>query len=139
MNAPVIAVAKVEAYAVPENARLSTLPCHFGMHMLTVEGRIYELMGRLCSSYDGGIWKFYELSNRGFYMTPPDGPYVIHVEGNGCLRRMSADAAGITACLFAFSLMSFEYADEMFANHYHWLRDFAMTHPEARAIFAAID
>jgi Antirestriction protein len=139
MNASATAIAKVEAYPVPEIARLSTLPSHFGMHMLTVEGRIYDLMGAFCSSYDGGMWKFFELSNGGFYMSPPEETYVVHVEGNGYRGSMSADAAGITVCLFAFSLMSFEYTNEVFATHYHLLRDFAMGHLEARAIFAAID
>ena len=53
---------------------------------------------------------------------------------------MTADAAGITVCLFAFSHLSFEYLQtEVFARHFHWLRDFALGHAEARQIFAAID
>ena len=138
MNASATTVAKVESFPVPDNARLGTLPRHFGIHMLTVEGRIYDLLSQFCSSYDGGFWKFHELSNGGFYMSPPEGDsYVLNVEGNGYLGRMSSDAAGITVCLFAFSLMSSEYTNEVFANHYHWLREFALNHPEARAIFRA--
>jgi hypothetical protein len=54
--------------------------------------------------------------------------------------EMSADAAGITVCLFACSLLSFEYrGTEVFARHFHGLREFALEHPESTQIFAAID
>jgi Antirestriction protein len=52
---------------------------------------------------------------------------------------MYADAAGITVCLFAFSLLSFERQGEVYSRHFHWLRDFALGHVEAAEIFAAID
>ena len=139
MNASAASVSKVEAYPVSEHARMGALPRHFGIHMMTVEGRIYDLLSQFCPAYDGGLWKFFELSNGGFYMTPPDETYEISVDGNGFKGRMSSDAAGITVCMFAFSLMSFEYTNDMFARHYHLLYDYAKHHAEARAIFAAID
>ena len=49
---------------------------------------------------------------------------------------MSADAAGITVCLFALSHLSFEYTTDIFSRHYHWLLEYAKDHAEARAIFA---
>jgi hypothetical protein len=52
---------------------------------------------------------------------------------------MSADAAGITACLFALSHLSFQTKNEKIAEHYHLLRDFALEHAEASIILAAID
>ena len=139
MNASVTAIVKVEAYPVPEHARIGTLPRHFGMHMLTVEGRIYEFLSQFCPAYDGGVWKFFELSNGGFYMSPPEDTYELSVDSNGFHGRMSDDAAGITACLFAFSHMSFEYTTEIFGQHYHMLYDYAKDHSEAALIFAAID
>jgi hypothetical protein len=130
---------KIEAYLVSEHARMGSLPRHFGRHSLTVEGRIYDLMYQFAEGYAGGFWRFYELSTGGFYMVPPDPEYTLRVESNGFKGRMSADAAGITVCLFAFSHLSFEYTHEMFPKHFHWLRDFALDHAEARLIFAAID
>lgn len=137
MNAP--AIEKIEAYPVPEHARIGTLPRHFGRHMLAVEGLIYDFMSRFASGYGGGVWRFFELSNGGFYMSPPDEAYELRIDSNGFQGRMSADAAGITVCLFAFSYLSFEYTTEVFSRHFHWLRDFAMDHPEAGLIFEAID
>jgi hypothetical protein len=131
---------KVEAYKVSRDARMSTLPRHFGIHMLTVEAKIYDLLRQFAKAYGGGEWTFYELSNGGFFMTPPEGTYRLFVPGNGYEGEMSAEAAGIAVCLFCFSLLSFENRrTEMFSNHFHWLRDYAVIHPEAAKIFAAID
>lgn len=132
-------VEKIESHLVPDDARLSSLPRHFGPHMQMVEDRIYAFMREFSESYQGGFWQFYELGNGGFYMSPPGEAYELHVDSNGFRGRMSADAAGITVCLFTFSHLSFEYPQGGFAEHFHWLRDFALDHAEARTIFAAID
>ncbi|HMN44682.1 MAG TPA: antirestriction protein [Povalibacter sp.] len=129
----------IEAYPVPQSARLATLPAHFGQKMQIVEDRIYDFMRRFAHSYQGGWWQFYQLSNGGFYMSPPRGMYELRVDSNGFGGHMSEDAAGITVCLFTFSHLSFEFPDETFAQHFHWLRDFAMNHAEVSTIFAAID
>lgn len=135
MNASI----QIASHAVPQEARATILPRHFGRHMLTVESRIYDLMAQFAKAYRGGYWGFFELSNGGFYMRPPEGTYEIRIYSNGFSGHMSADAAGITVCLFAFSHLSFECSGPMFAEHFHWLREFSLNHPEASVIFAAID
>lgn len=130
---------KIEARPVPEHDRMDVLPRHFGRHMLMVELRTYDFMSRFASTYWGGYWSFFELSNGGFYMTPPDDTYEIRIASNGFEGRMSADAAGITVCLFTFSHLSFELRANTFARHFHWLREFAWDHPEGSVIFQAID
>lgn len=130
---------KVEAYPVPEHARVEALPRHFGWRMPTVERRVYNLMSQFASAYSGGYWHFFELSNRGFYMSPPDVGYEICIDSNGFRGHMSGDAAGIAVCLFSFSQLSFEYPAEVFTEHFHRLLDFAADHAEARVIFRAID
>ena len=73
-------------------------------------------------------------------MAPNGGSFRISVDTNGYEGEMSADAAGITVCLFACSHLSFRYSnDEVFGDHFHMLREFAVEHAEASAIFAAID
>lgn len=129
----------IEACLIPEHSRIEALPRHFGRHMLTVERCIYDFMSQFASTYSGGCWSFFELSNGGFYMSPPDEMYEIRIGGNGFQGRMSADAVGITACLFTFSRLSFECATDIFAKHFHCLRDFALDHPDADMIFEAID
>jgi Antirestriction protein len=131
--------APIEAHKVPDDARIHTLPHHFGRHMLAVHDAVYRWMRRLAPEYSGGYWHFYELSNGGFYMAPECEPLLLRVEGNGYEGVMSSAAAGITARLFAFSHLSFRIADEVISSHYHQLRDFALEHREAGAILAAID
>jgi hypothetical protein len=130
---------RIEAYLIPEDDRIEALPRHFGRHMLTVERRIYDFMARFASTYSGGCWRFFELGNGGFYMSPPEDAYEIRINNNGFEGCMSADAAGITACLLTFSQLSFEDATDTFAKHFHWLHEFALDHPEADAILQAID
>jgi len=54
---------------------------------------------------------------------------------------LSADALGITSCLYAYSNLSFaggDFAREC-ARHYHLLREYMMEHPEVKAILGATD
>ncbi len=132
-------ISRIEAHPVPEHARVGTLPRHFDRHMLAVEARIYDFMTQFAHTYKGGSWHFFELSNGGFYMSPPNEAYDLSIESNEFQGRMSADAAGITVCLFAFSHLSFEHTTHIFSRHFHWLREFACNHAEAELIFAAID
>jgi hypothetical protein len=67
---------------------------------------------------------------------------VFHVTCNNMFEGdLSADALGITACLYAYSHLSFN--DGRFASvsacHYHRLREIMFEHPEVRAILGATD
>jgi len=130
----------IVAREVTECERMQMLPKHFGRDMLTVEYAIFAFMRKLSARYTGGYWTYFELSNGGFYMAPQlDSRFPVNVDGNGFEGEMSADAAGITACLFALSNLSFQIPRECIATHFHHLRDFALDHPEGTAILAAID
>ena len=130
---------KIQAYAVAEQDKTRTLPRHFGQHMLIVEQTVYARMSKFASSYAGGSWRFFELSNGGFYMSPPDDEYEIGIESNGFLGRMSGDAAGIVVCLITFSQLSHSHSPKKFTEHFHRLRDFAFEHAEVATILQAID
>jgi hypothetical protein len=131
---------EVQAQMVPAHLRLTILPKRFRRNMMIVEAAIYDWMRTLCLGYRGAYWEFYELSNGGFFMAPALNTRLeVKVDGNGFCELMSAEAAGITACLFAFSHLSFRIPDEAISDHFQWLREFAVLHPEARAILAAID
>ncbi len=61
---------------------------------------------------------------------------------NGYEGSLSADALGITACLYAYSHLSFSSNTalaELCANQYHLLRSYMLEHPEAGAMWRAID
>ena len=114
----------------------------FGINFpLKLEPAIYGFAEQLSRDYQGGYWHFYTLGNGGFYMAPDDGPCFQVSSENGWEGKLSADALGITACLYAYSHLSFAEGDfgELCARHYHWLRALAMKHTEAGGILAAID
>jgi len=109
--------------------------------MLLVEDAVYAFMRHLVPEYKGGFWHFYELSNGGAYLAPQMGKekVTVRVLGNGFEGEMTPDAAGITACLFALSHLSFQVQTETISNHFYQLREFALEHAEGRAILRAID
>lgn len=130
-------------HLVAEDQRTIIAAEHFGTHFpLQLEPTIFALAADLSSDYVGGYWAFCILSNGGFYMAPESDGRFQAISPNGWEGFMSADAFGISVCLFAFSHLSFgnrEDFAEACARHFHWLREFAVGHAEAKAILAAID
>ena len=126
---------------VPENQRMAVTERLFGIHFpLQLEPVIYGITERMAEDYSGGYWEFHTLSNGGFYMAP-SSDQVFHVTCDNTFEGdLSADALGITSCLYAYSHLSFagDFARE-YARHYHLLRDFMMDHPEVRVILGATD
>ncbi|TNG01895.1 MAG: antirestriction protein [Gammaproteobacteria bacterium] len=95
----------------------------------------------MADDYDGGYWDFYTLSNGGFYIAPStDESFEVTCQ-NQFRGVLSADALGITACLYAYSNLSFSLSNvaREYARHYHLLREYMVTHPEVRKILAATD
>ncbi|NOS98752.1 MAG: antirestriction protein [Methylotenera sp.] len=128
---------------ISTNLRIKHTADLFGIRFpLNIEPVIYSVSGNMAPEYDGAYWEFYSLSNGGFYMAPSsDNLYQVSCE-NGFEGKLTADALGITACLYAYSHLSFSsnaaFA-EICANHYHWLREFMLEHAEASGILGAID
>jgi hypothetical protein len=134
---------RITAVLVSESRRLNIAATLFGHRFpLQLEPAIYQFAGFLSEDYHGGYWHFYTLSNGGFYMAPAgEGCFAVSAE-NGYEGELSGDALGVTACLYAYSHLSFREGDfaESCAEHYHRLREFVLLgHPEAAAILAAID
>jgi len=124
---------------VPSHLRIQHTHDLFGVNFsLSLEPLVYTFAENLSRDYNGGVWKFYSLSNGGFYMaTDSESPFNVSCE-NGYSGSLSADALGIATCLYAYSHLSF--TEEIFIDHYHWLRGyFMLDHPEATSILKAID
>lgn len=130
----------VTANQIPTASRINALPRHFGRHMMAVETVVFAYMRELVESYQGGYWEFHDLSNGGFYMAPTGNQELrVSVSGNYFDGDMSPDAAGIVACLFAYGYLANSTGAAALSRHFHWLRDYALDHPEAGKILAAID
>lgn len=128
---------------IPEDQRLAHTASVFGAHFpMVIEPVVYGITDKMATDYHGGYWHFYSLDNGGFYMAPDsDQDFQISCD-NFFTGELSADALGITACLYAYSHSSFS-RDKVFgrliANHYHLLRAYMFEHPEVAAILRAID
>ncbi|MDO8713329.1 MAG: antirestriction protein [Polynucleobacter sp.] len=132
----------ISSHCVPDGDRISLTTKLFGMHFpMHLEPFVFDMAGRLSPDYKGGYWQFYALSNGGFYMAPNSDSLFNVTSENGYEGQLSADALGITACLYAYSHLSFTEGDfaQICAQQYHWLRDYMMEHAEVRAILGAID
>ena len=127
---------------VADNQRTTITADLFGVYFpLQLELFVYAVTSKLSEDYSGGYWHFYTLTNGGFYMAPDsDGQFqVISENGHECF--MSAEALGVTACLYAYSHLSFGQGDfaDICAQHYHRLREYMFGHAEAGDILRTID
>ena len=123
--------------------RINHTAAIFGINFpVSIEPSVYAIASNLAEDYNGAYWEFYSLSNGGFYMAPhSDTIYQVECE-NGFEGKLTADALGITACLYAYSHLSFSNnikLAEICAAQYHLLREYMFTHKEATLILSAID
>lgn len=115
----------------------------FGVHFsLLVEPFVYAITESMSHEYKGGYWQFFKLSNGSFYMAPDSETYHPVACQNGYKGILSADALGITACLYAYSHLSFldnPMLAETCTEQYHLLRNYMLEQTEAEGILEAID
>lgn len=136
--------AAITASVVPDELRIGFWPQHFGSipQWITLEPRIFAWMDRLCADYHGGIWRFSTLSNGGAFMAPEseqDEKWALFNSMNGNGAELTAEAAGIVACLMTYSHHACCTEIDAMTEHYYRLRDYALNHPECSAIMHLID
>lgn len=128
---------------IADNRRADHAGEIFGVYFpLRLEPFIFDVTRKLSDEYRGGYWEFYALSNGSFYMALNSDRIFRVVCQNGFEGNLSADALGITACLYAYSHLSFSKIDgfaDMCGRQYHLLRDYMLQHPEVAGILRAID
>ena len=135
-------IKSITCNVVPEAQRMAVVDKLFGIqYVLVLEPAVFSFAETLAPAYTGAYWVFYENSNGAFYMAPrSDNIFAVSCE-NGFEGKLSADALGIIACLYAYSHLSF--GDGTFAEtcaaKYHQLREYVFQHAEAKAILRAID
>ena len=134
----------ITASVVPDELRIGFWPQHFGSvpQWITLEPRIFALMDRLCADYHGGIWRFSTLSKGGAFMAPEsehDKTWALFNSMNGNGAELTSEAAGMVACLMAYSHHACRTESDAMTEHYYLLRDYALIHPEYSAIMHLID
>ena len=136
------ALLEVTRELVPEDRRIEIVERLFETAFpLQLEPVVYGITHRMADEYTGGYWDFWILSNGGFYMAPAEDR-TFHIKCQNMYEGdLSADALGITACLYAYSNLSFPLSDvaQGYARHYHLLQEYMVVHPEVREILRATD
>ncbi|HHQ6535938.1 TPA: antirestriction protein [Serratia fonticola] len=141
-SAAPLQVNALAATVVPAHQRSGFWLQHFGSipQSLILEPHVFCWLERLCADYHGGLWDFYTLSNGGAFLMPcAEKEYVLFNPLNGNGATVNREAAGITACLMTYSHHACRTESEAMTDHFYCLREYALHHPESRAIFALID
>jgi hypothetical protein len=121
----------IEVRQITETQFRALLEPHFEAFGGTLDfpREILEHLLIFATDYQEGDWRYYELSNEGFYVAP-DSPRL-----QVCMNQraeMSADAAGIATCLFV--LEGLGVLDPRLSHHHQRLQTFADQHAEAELI-----
>ncbi|HFS5637828.1 TPA: antirestriction protein [Legionella bozemanae] len=130
------------ANLVPQKQHERFLNKKIGIQSSVFEQQICQILKQFSSDYRGNILSCFQLSNNGFYMMPSTAEQTIKIfirdnDYEGCL---STGAAGVVASLFAINAFSKKIPNNTkLIPCYYALEDFAYEHPEASAIFEAID
>ena len=119
--------------------RLQCLPAVAGIRCVQLEHAIYHMLHAMTEDYNGGFWRYYRLSNDGFYMAPDTDRTFRFACQNGYRGVLEADAAGLSACAMAYSHLSFSDGGARFADAYYRLMDFVYQRPDAAQIRAVLD
>lgn len=126
---------------VDEGDRWALLPEKLGGHYADFESLVYQIMAEYSTEYSGGYWLFWTLSNGAFYMAldDKDKKFQMSCAENYFNEPMTADAAGIVACLVALNKLAWFTREARIIKLFHGLRAWALEHPESQKILAAID
>ena len=132
---------------VAEAKLFDFLPSMFGKYYLLGESVVYSTMRDLCSSYSGGHWEYFDLTNGGRFMRlSSDAELEVSVTGNYFQERISCEGACLIVNLLVLGRlgesildMGDEDAAEHLFNQRDLLMDFARTHGESEKIMRAID
>ena len=138
-----MALTNINRQQVADKQRIQHTSDLFGIRFtLNIEPAIFSIAASIATEYNGAYWEFYSLNNGGFYMAPCSvEQYKVSCD-NGFEGKLSADALGITACLYAYSHLSFttnQALADICSNHYHLLRENMLEHAEVKSILSAID
>ena len=130
----------IECAVVQEGRRMGVLPRYLGVrHMISGEAMIFDMMRSMAAEYQGGSWDMLELSNDAFYMRPEGQGDMRIVAPNGVCERITRDAAGLVATLYALNTLAWRSEEDRIIALYRRVLSFAKGHAEAGKIAALID
>lgn len=127
--------------------RMQFLPCLFGHDFMRAEFNVYRYAERYLTGYDGGVWDYALLPSGGGFMKPQgEEQWRVVNPDNHSEVTVSSEAAGIiiTALVLNHRCWMYDRHDEEtlcahYCRRHRQLMAYAETHPEAAAIFRALD
>ncbi|SFU20778.1 Antirestriction protein [Kosakonia arachidis] len=126
---------------------LSFLHALFGDDCIRAENNVYLYASRYLDGYDGGVWAYAALPEGGGFMKP-EGEERWHFVNpqNFADLTLGSEAAGIviTALVLNHRSWMYDHHDEeelcrLYCQRHRQLMAYAESHPEAAAIFRALD
>lgn len=109
-----------------QRRRAATLPRLFGEYADATEATIYSVLGEWCSDFRGAYWKFFALSNGGFFMSPEAySPLHLSSPDSLCSEPLDSVSTGIAVCLMAFRRLQLQSQDSLFDDAFDRLAAFA--------------
>lgn len=126
---------------------LSFLPALFGDDCIRAENNVYLYASRYLDGYDGGVWAYAALPEGGGFMKPEGDDHWHFVNPqNFADLTLGSEAAGIVITALVLNHRSWMYDrhDEeelcrLYCHRHRQLMAYAESHPEAAAIFRALD
>ncbi|AGN88356.1 antirestriction protein [Enterobacter sp. R4-368] len=127
--------------------KLRFLPALFGHDFICAENNVYNYAAQYLEGYDGGVWDYAVIPEGGGFMKP-EGEERWHFSNsqNFADLTLSSEAAGIVITALVLNHRSWMYDrhDEeelcrLYCRRHHQLMAYAEYHPEAAAIFRALD
>lgn len=130
----------IAADPVPELLRQGFLASTLGpQHVARARAVLSEWMAKLSERDERSPWRFYSLSNGGFYVAPLlMTPLASLYRGREFDGRISSDAAGIIATLLTLAQLARESHAHALTELRDRLLEFAREHPEWASIQYAI-
>lgn len=124
---------------VKDENRADYLYRKIGKHFINFEMAVYNFQSRFDYNYQGGYWDFVEFEDGSFFLRLATDKPVSLVFDNGVDEDFSADVAGMIVTLYALNQLCWTHPSDHHNKLYYDLRNACSEHPEANAIYRAID
>ena len=125
--------------------RTGAISRRYGAAAFSFETILYALASRYSPDYNGGWWDFYELGNRGFYVSLAYDKLAIRVQNddNGFADDMSPDAFSVGVNLCALSHLTFSGYQgsllKVICDDYDRLREYMFAHADVEKLIRFTD
>jgi hypothetical protein len=100
--------------------------------------QVRTIMGMLSKQYSSAPWRYYYVSNGGYFMCPDMlGRMIVTIAEKGLIVSLTPQGAGIVSSLITYRAFAATSSSPYFIDQWHLLKDFALDHPECPFLLRA--